>query len=292
METSKNFEVREDLRQSEEYGKYIERIGGKAIKIQDPGEANASRSRSKIQIFIRKLGPVSIAKIQRVDLPLPWEKLDQVLKKYRIFMCKLEPNKDKGLPIQELRSKGFKQDSWPMLGTKTIRLSISPNIDSIISGFKKDARYCVRNAQNSVINIQLNDFEGFYEMWRKANKIKGLWTPPKKDFYSLIESWREKCFCVLINNLAGCVILVHKKTAFYYYSGSLPDGKRANLPYLVIWEAIKEAKKRRALVWDFEGIYDPRWPNNSWKGFSHFKKSFGGEEVEYCGSFTRWRLPF
>ena len=85
METSKNFEVREDLRQSEEYGKYIERIGWKAIKIQDPGEANASRSRSKIQIFIRKLGPVSIAKIQRVDLPLPLGPKSETVSPFSIF---------------------------------------------------------------------------------------------------------------------------------------------------------------------------------------------------------------
>ena len=160
METSKNFEVREDLRQSEEYGKYIERIGWKAIKIQDPGEANASRSRFRFQIFIRKLGPVSIAKIQRVDLPLPWEKLDQVLKKYRVFMCKLEPlGSDSGFMIRDLRIRGYGQDGWPMLGTKTLRISLSGSRSSIYDSFKKDCRYGIRNAQISMNNVQLNKFE-------------------------------------------------------------------------------------------------------------------------------------
>jgi peptidoglycan pentaglycine glycine transferase (the first glycine) len=65
-----------------------------------------------------------------------------------------------------------------------------------------------------------------------------------------------------------------------------------NLPYFIVWEAMKEAKKRGCKIWDFEGIYDARWPNKSWLGFSHFKKSFGGEEIEFPGSFEKWRWPF
>ena len=208
-------------------------------------------------------------------------------------MCKLEPlGSDSGFMIRDLRIRGYGQDGWPMLGTKTLRISLSGSRSSIYDSFKKDCRYGIRNAQISMNNVQLNKFDDFYKMWRRANRIKKLWTPPKRDYDALVQSFGEKCFCITINNLAGCLVLLHKNTAFYYFSGSLPEGKKLNFPYLAVWEALKEAKKRGCKEWDFEGIYDNRWPNNSWKGFSHFKKSFGGEEVEYCGSFTRWRLPF
>ncbi|KKU56867.1 MAG: hypothetical protein UX78_C0002G0047 [Candidatus Amesbacteria bacterium GW2011_GWA2_47_11] len=59
MESATDVEVREDIRQSEEYGRYMERIGWKTIQF------------NKSQIFIRRLGPVSVAKMQRGNLSLP-----------------------------------------------------------------------------------------------------------------------------------------------------------------------------------------------------------------------------
>jgi lipid II:glycine glycyltransferase (peptidoglycan interpeptide bridge formation enzyme) len=182
----------------------------------------------------------------------------------------------------------FGQDSWPMLGTKTLRLDLTPSTEKIFGQFKKDCRYALRKAQNIKTQVQINDFDNFYSIWKKAASIKHLWTPSKKDFDSLVSCFGKNCFCVTINNLAGSFILIHDTVAYYYYSGALPQAKKLDLPYLVIWECIQEAKKRGCKTWDFEGIYDSRWPNKSWLGFSHFKKSFGGYEVEFPGSFTKW----
>ncbi|HJZ05310.1 hypothetical protein A2634_00860 [Candidatus Amesbacteria bacterium RIFCSPHIGHO2_01_FULL_48_32] len=270
MEDLADIEV-EDVRQSIEYGRYIEKIGW----------------RVESGIFLRKLGPVTIAKIQRRDLPPGWEK---ILKRNRVVMCKYEPLRT---PV------GWRQDNWPLLGTKTLRVDLRPSEEKIFNSFKKDCRYIVRKLQDTTrlpdgqgYKIQTDDFEGFYEIWRKSAKRKHLWIPGKKEFDFLVDSFGEKCFCATINGEAGAVILTHEKTAFYYYAGATEEGNRMNLPYLVVWEAMKEAKRRGMKVWDFEGIYDSRWPNKGWLGFSHFKKSFGGVEVEYPGCFTRWQVPF
>ena len=45
-----------------------------------------------------------------------------------------------------------------------------------------------------------------------------------------------------------------------------------------------------AKILDFEGIFDERFPNKKWKGFTHFKKSFAGYEVEYPGAFSKFSL--
>jgi lipid II:glycine glycyltransferase (peptidoglycan interpeptide bridge formation enzyme) len=64
--------------------------------------------------------------------------------------------------------------------------------------------------------------------------------------------------------------------AFYWHNGSLDIGKKLFAPTLCIWEAILECKRRRLKVFDFEGLYDERFPNKntSWKGFSRFKLGF------------------
>lgn len=254
-----------DLRQSPAYAKYITSLGW----LVDNG------------IFIRRLGIFgAIAKIQRTNPPESWREITQ---KHHVWMTKWEPVK-----IFNLQFTIFKQDGWPMLATKTLRIDLRPSSEKILVGFKKDARYCLRKC--SILNAQcsINKFDGFYKLWKKSAGIKRLWTPPQKNFQSLVSAFGKNCFCLTVDDLAGALILIHDKTAYYYYAGAMPEGKKINLQYLVVWKCMQEAKKRGCKLWDFEGIYDKRWPNKNWLGFSHFKKSFGGKEIDFPGSFTKW----
>jgi hypothetical protein len=280
MENTAMEKIITDVRQTPEYGEYIDRIGWETIKIQD--------SISNVQIFCRKLGPVGIAKIQRVKLPLPWDKIRPELKRRKTIMCKVEPLP--GQPSEEIKKIGFCQDKWPLLSSKTIRLDINPPLEEIEKRFKKDARYCLNKAREAAIEIKQGDWGLFYEIWQKTAKNKGLWIIPKKDLFSLKESFGDKAICLTAGKIAGEIILVTEGVTYYYFSAALPPAKEYQLPYRMVWEGIKEGKKRGAKIWDFEGIYDERWPIKSWKGFTHFKKSFGGTEVEYPGSFVRWGL--
>ena len=244
-----------DIRQSAAYARYISSIGWRVEKI------------SGVNVFIRNLG---IAKIQRADVPIDFPKVPGV------WMTKLEPVNFGQVP------KGFRQDGWPLLASKTQRI----DLDNI--KLKKDARYCLKKALRAQCSVLRNNFDEFYKLWKKAAGIKRLWIPPEKNYWTLINTFGKNAFCITIDNLAGAVVLVHQKIAYYYYAAALPEAKKRLLPYSVVWELMKEARKRGCKVWDWEGIYDERWPNKGWKGFTHFKKSFGGYEVSFPGSFTRW----
>ena len=244
-----------DIRQSAAYAKFIRSIGWRVEKI------------GGVNVFIRNLG---IAKIQRANVPTDFPKIPGV------WMTKLEPMKFGPVP------KGFRQDGWPLLASKTQRIDLKKIKP------KKDCRYCIRRSQRLASSVQKNNFGIFYKLWRKAAGIKRLWIPPEKDYLSLINAFGKNAICITIDNLAGAVVLIHQKTAYYYYAASLPAGKLLHLPYLVVWELMKETKKRECKIWDWEGIYDERWSNKGWRGFTHFKKSFGGYQVEFPGSFTRW----
>src|SRR3989344_2267219 len=240
MENLANVEIKEDLRQARAYGDYIERIGWRTVKV------------GKTQMFVRKLGPVSIAKIQRVRLPILENEVDFVLRENRVVMCKLEPSEGRDVP------PGFHPDSWPLLGTKTLRVDLRPNEAEIFERFKKDARYILRRTREVKRVVDVNKFDDFYDIWKMSSKRKNLWIPSRKDYNGLIEAFGKNCFCVTIDEMAGAVVLVHEKSAFYYYAGATREGNENNLPYLVVWEAMREAKRRGARVWDFEGIYDER----------------------------------
>lgn len=284
MENHTQVKVAKDLRQGEKYGRYIESIGWKVIKTPV----------TKTGVFIRKLGPVSLVKVQRFNTLPKFMELNEIYKKFHVVMCKLEPSENiNSQDIDKLKDGGFKPSSWPLLATKTLRINLRPSEEKILSAFRKDCRYCIRRAESQKGLLKVyNEFDKFYMIWKQSAKRKNLWIPGHEEYLSLIKSFGDSVYCITLGNLSGAVILIYQQVAYYYYAGSTTEGVKKDLPYAVVWEAIKEAKRRGCTIWDFEGIFDARWPNKAWLGFSHFKKSFGGEEIEFPGSFEKWRWPF
>lgn len=93
--------------------------------------------------------------------------------------------------------------------------------------------------------------------------------------------------------IAGCILLTHKKTAYYHHAATTEIGRDLLAGYLVLWEAIKLAKEQGCTRFDFEGIYDERYHKRTkaWKGFTYFKKKFGGEEVSYPHPIIKYYSP-
>lgn len=274
MEDTANFEIIEDFRQSSEYGNYLKFLKWKVLKA------------GGINVFIKMLGPVGICKIQRHKGKIDEQRLNKILKENRVIRVIYEPETEGAVP------PGTKINNEPLLGTKTLRANLKQSEKELFESFRKDCRYAIRKLSVASCQLPINRFEEFYEIWRKSGKRLNIWIPPKNEYEEFIKCFGEKVFCLTINNQAGCLVVMHRQTAFYYYAGATHEGTRANMPYLVVWEAMKEAKRKGARVWDFEGIYDARWPYKRWLGFSHFKKSFGGKEIEFPGSFAKWRWPF
>jgi len=276
-------EIIEDIRQSKAYGKFIEDIGWKTL----------ITPKTHVQVFVRRLGPVGLMKVQRYPKTPDFSELTDLFHNEKIFMCKLEPKETVSLKETEaVKKKGFKISNWPLLGTKTLRVDINQEERTIFDSFKKDCRYCIKKAQSSNgLKINKNDYEQFYWIWKKSAARKKLWIPPYREYQMLINRFGNGAFCLTVNGEAGTTILTNKNAAFYYYAGATAEGTKRNFPYLVVWEAMREAKKHGCKVWDFEGIYDHRWPNKGWLGFTHFKSSFGGTEVEFPGSMEKWRWP-
>ncbi|MEK7504050.1 MAG: peptidoglycan bridge formation glycyltransferase FemA/FemB family protein [Patescibacteria group bacterium] len=218
-------------------------------------------------IFIRPLWIFgAIAKVRRGKLPKNWK---AILKKHHVWLLKI--------------------DNSP---TKTLRIDLTPSLKNILAQFKKDCRYNLRKVTSDKYQVTSNNFINFYEIWKKSARRKNLWIPSEKDYSSLIKCFGKNAFCITINNEAGALILIHDNIAYYYYAGATAEGTKQNLPYSVVWKCIQEAKKRKCKFWDFEGIYDDRHPNKDWLGFSHFKKSFGGTEVQFPMSHNIWNSQF
>ncbi len=279
-----------DLRQSPNFAGYMEKIGWRKEKIEN------------LYIFIKKI-PVlgNFIKILRPNSQIPLELIDKIADRYRAFAVQINYSP-----------------------TKTLKLDLRPPLEKITEQMTKETRYEIRKAEKNHLEIviknqgkpanrgepiQLGDLsdsfvDKFVSLWQKNALRRGFFIPFKREIKSIYEAFGEDAYLILVMQkdikqgfapekiLAGALIIIHDKTASYFHAASSPLGRQLSAPSLVVWKAINLAKEKGCRVFDFEGIYDERSPIKSWKGFTHFKKGFGGEEVEYPGTKTLYYNPF
>jgi lipid II:glycine glycyltransferase (peptidoglycan interpeptide bridge formation enzyme) len=269
------------LRQSREFARFMNLSGWMVEKVDN------------CYVYLRKVPflPPLIMKIQYPKPPIPFKQIEKLARKYYPLKVQIHPLKfERGL-----KKYGYYPSREAGHVTKTIQLDLTPARKKIRKQMKKDTRYGIRKAKKQDIKIlkykNIDGIRKFRKVWKKAVSWR-RYVPSLKTLFNLKKAFGQKAlFLVAINNarpVAGTVVLIAEKTAYYYYAFTLEEGRKKHAQYLLVWQAIKKAKKRDCQVFDFEGIYDQRFPNKSWLGFSHFKKGFGGKEIKYPGCWVKW----
>lgn len=278
-----------NLRQSKEFADFMKLSGWTVERI----DSN--------YVYLRKISflPPLILKISYPQEPINFGKIENLIKKYRPLFVQIQPQKISS----EFRKYHYQPSRSFGHVTKTIHLDLSFPEKKILAQMKKDVRYEIRKAGKENIKIQkTDDLKKFRQAWKKSvNWQRDV--PSLKTLLALNKAFGKKVFFLVVQDqakntsespklIAGTVILLADKTAYYYYAFTSKEGRKKFAQYLLVWEAIKMAKKLGCRIFDFEGIYDERFPIKSWLGFSHFKKSFGGKEVEYPGCLVKHHFPF
>ena len=264
------------------------------------------------QIFIRRFPIIgSIIKIQRPNSSISFEKIEKITRKYQAFKIIIEPQimkqakekslalKEKKLSFGELASEfRYKKSNSPYLPTKTIHINLTQPKEKIFKNFSEAKRRAVRRAiKNKVTVVQSKNIKEFIKL--KSSQFFPFGFFVKKDIQALWQAFYPKNACLLLafdsaedSLLVGILLIFHQKTAHYWLAGSTKQGNKLFAPTLLVWEALKLAKKRGCQIFDFQGIYDSRFHQATkfWQGFTKFKKGFGGKEIEYPGCFIKYRL--
>ncbi len=257
-----------DLRQAPEYAQWMRSIGWQVEN----------------KMFIKKLPlvPWPFIKIQRQKPPIDLA----AAKKYRAIQIKIEPAWGDETDYQKL---GFKPDKAPMLPSKTIWLDLRKSAKQLLKEMHYKTRYNLRKFSVE-ISIRRGDKltnqqpKKFYLIYKQNCKKQRFWGLNFNQLKSWFNCFKKKAY-LLLTPEGGLIIVIHDNVAYYSHNAATQEGRKKFIPTLLTWEAIKLAKKLGCRLFDFEGIDDKRW-----SGFTRFKKSFGGIEVEYRGSFSKWRL--
>lgn len=260
-----------DIRQEEQYGDYLEKTGWTVERIDNTN------------YFIKRFWVFgSFIKIQRpenIDIQI----INKLIKKYRAFQILIEPSPSTDYQILPTRF-GFRQTS-PYLPSKTIVLNLAESKEKLLKKMRKNTRYAIKHNKSS-LQIDPN-LEKFRKAWKKTVGWKRH-VPSLKNLKSMQETFGENVLFLLDKKSgSGAIFLKTKDTAYYWQAFTDKQGRKNNAQYKIVWQGILWAKKVKCKSFDFEGVYDNRFPDKTWKGFSFFKKGFGGKIKKYPGAFTK-----
>ncbi len=285
-----------DIRQSSNYAKYLESQGWIVERINNTN------------YFIKKIPLLgSVLKIQRPKT-VNFETIIKLERKYRVFQTVIESD----LSFSDWRFKfnhnsllqnGYKLSRNTYLPSKTIHIDLNQSQDQIFRNFSKDCKYSIRKGEGYKTKEYSTptQIKIFHEAWKKSVNFK-RYVPSLQSLLELKKSFPQSKSLFLAsynksgNIIGGAIFTIssHGVSNYitYYWQGFTNNEGRTSLSqYSLLYQGILWGKKMRCKVYDFEGIYDDRFPIKSWSGFTHFKKQFGGNEVLYPGCYTKLRLP-
>ncbi len=166
-------------------------------------------------------------------------------------------------------------------------LDLDKDESSIFSGMRKTTRYLIRTAQKIGVEINsgkdkknLNDFLLLYAKTAARQHFvqhKGI----IEEFDNLASDDQILLFTGYYQRklLAAALIVFYNHQAIYHHSASIEQKIPVN--YLLQWEAIREAKRRKKKIYNFWGIAPEDNKRHPWKGLTLFKTGFGGRIKEY-----------
>ena len=175
----------------------------------------------------------------------------------------------------------------------TWKLNITLPEERLLANMRKTTRYLIKKvSENKDIEIEINSNLKSIVAYQKLNKE----VAKRQKFVAFSDKFIKDEFEIFNKNseavfifgkykgevVAGAMIIFWQKVAFYHQAASLGKFAKYSIPYLLQWQAIKEAKKRGCQIYDFWGFTDPKiFSKHPWAGPTLFKMGFGGFSQEY-----------
>lgn len=193
-----------------------------------------------------------------------------------------------------LQSLGFKEA--PMHANAyeaTWKLGLIPSEEDLLKDMRKTTRYLIHQAmRNQDITIEKSEKLENIQSYQKLNQE----VAQRQNFVPFSFEYIKNEFEVFSKDsqvlwlfgkykgkaAAAALIVFWSGIGFYHQAASSFKYAKLSIPYLLLWEAIKEAKNRGCVLYDFWGYVNPKTQSNHpWAGPTLFKMGFGGKAYEY-----------
>ncbi len=202
------------------------------------------------------------------------------------IFAKIEPLNDSVMEL--LYSYGFRKSKKEIQPSKTIVVNLKASEEELLSLMHHKTRYNIKVAEkNNLTFVEGGDVDDFWKLLKQTSE-KDKFSPHEKSYYKKLLSFftdgdiKTELYFIKRDGkpIAGMIVLTYGETAYYLHGAMDREYKPMMAPYMLHWEAMKLFKIRGYTFYDFWGIDSREWP-----GVTRFKLGWGGNQVEYPGSF-------
>jgi len=172
----------------------------------------------------------------------------------------------------------------------TWQLDLTSSPEELLARMEKNHRYEIRKAERSRVKIvasnHVGDIKLLYQLqletarrhkfvpFSKRFLLAEFLSFKQKDQIRLFKAWYHR------QPVAVALIIFYGGEAVYHYAAAGEQARQTAAAYALCWQAILAAKKRGLERFNFWGIAPPHKPYHRFAGLNHFKKGFGGREVD------------
>ncbi|MFH1244629.1 MAG: peptidoglycan bridge formation glycyltransferase FemA/FemB family protein [bacterium] len=230
--------------------------------------------------------------------------LQQIAKENACIMIKCEPKIEVTQSHSDtvtLQKLGFVAGR-PLFTKYNFVLDVSPSETELLANFKPKTRYNIRVAEKHGVRVEIDNsseaFAKYLELTEETTKRQGFYAHGR-DYHQ--KMWKVLCKAEIAHLLVAkyqgqiittWVLFKYGDTLYYPYGASTREHREVMANNLVMWEAIKLAKKWKLKYLDMWGALGPDPdPNDPWYGFHTFKSGYGARHVEYIGTWDYVAKP-
>lgn len=295
--TDRSFDNTPDIRQSPEWGRYLENIGWVVEKAGD-----ISVAINRLPLFGR-----SVIKIQHPMGEIPFQKINAIAQKYKALFVLVEPM-TVGYDEKVFASHGYRPTHQQFAPTATIKIDLKQSEKDLLKSFSDNARRNIKKSQAANLKLQsilLRDdknykaFDDFYRLHENLGRMKHFYVPSREHMLKKARAMKDVTVLFFAYEKGDDVPIATVWTSIkdgvmtYLHTGITDRGYELLANYILVWEAMVFAKKQKCSVFDFEIIFDERYPkeNRRWIGYTQFKKRFHGRIVEYPPRWIKHYSP-
>jgi len=227
--------------------------------------------------------------------------LKELGKKHKAVFIKLEPNsvisdqEDQITLIDKFGSQGLTKGK-ALFHKYTFQLDLAPSEEELFAKLESKTRYNINLSYKKGVRIQedssMQGLETYINILQETTKRQAFYlhTPDyfKKMWEVLADTGMMKIFHAVYQDtvLVSWIMFIFNGVLYYPYGASRSISRDTMASNLMMWEMIKFGKQIGCKSFDMWGSLGPDADKKSpWYGFHRFKKGYGGNLVEFLGTF-------
>ena len=219
--------------------------------------------------------------------------------KKKAAFIKIEPNiiNDKSQVISDkLKKIGLISAKKSMFTKYNFLIDLTKSEEQLLSSMHPKTRYNIKLAQKKNVKVYDStsdrDFQIYLKLYFETTKRQKYFGHSPQYHQKVWETLKPaKMARVLIGEyqkkpLVAWMLLNFGDTLYYPYGGSSLEHKEVMASNLVAWETIRLGKRLNFTTFDMWGALPPDADKTDpWYGFHRFKEGYGGNHVEYIGTY-------